>query len=200
MLLPSLIPISTILPGVICVMYGPSPDFEIIAAPEPVTVHCEDGGLWFPNSSGNLNCFSALQKWLEVAQRTFSAKLSAQIALKLIDSTNVEHAPKTPKKGKFNSRKPKLEEIHWFNKSPAKQQSIWSEEIPDLLITVLTVSFIILLSAFSQVFSPQNSSSNVWSKYFARGPWDSFGPTIEAHSVIVGGLLNLIVCFPNFSI
>lgn len=36
-------------------------------------------------------------------------------------STKVEHAPKIPKKGKFNSRNPKLEEIHWFSKSPAKQ-------------------------------------------------------------------------------
>ena len=83
------------------------------------------------------------------------------MADKDIDSTNVEQAPNTPKKGIFNSRSPKLEEIHWFNKSPAKQQSILSEGIPDLFITVLTVSFIILLSAFSQVFSPQNSSSKV---------------------------------------
>ena len=70
----------------------------------------------------------------------------------------------------FNSLKPKLEEIHWFNKSPANRQSILSLGTPDLDITVLTVSFIILLSAFSQVFSPQNSSSKVWSKYFASGP------------------------------
>ena len=32
----------------------------------------------------------------------------------------------------FISRNPKLEEIHWFNKSPAKQKSILSEETPDL--------------------------------------------------------------------
>ena len=110
------------------------------------------------------------------------------------DSTKVEHAPNTPKKGILNSLRPKLEDKHWFKRSPAKQQSICSEGIPDFVITVFTVSFIIFLSAFSQVFSPQNSSSRVWSKYLARGPCDSLGPTIEAHSVIVGGLSNLIVC------
>ena len=73
-------------------------------------------------------------------------------------------------------------------------------EIPDFAITILTVSFIILLSDFSHVFSPQNSSSKHWSKYFARGPFASFGPTIEATSVIHGGLSNFIVCFPNFFI
>ena len=63
----SFMPISTILPGVKCVTFGPSPTLESIVAPLPVTVHCAEGGLWFPNSSGNLNCFSALQKWLEAA-------------------------------------------------------------------------------------------------------------------------------------
>ena len=191
-------PISTIFPGVIWVINGPVPFFEIIAAPLPVTVHWDVGGRWLPSSRGNLNCFSALQKWLEVAHNAFSAKLSTAIADRAIDSTKVEHAPNTPKNGMLSSRSPKLEEIHWLSKSPAKQQSIFSDGIPDLLITVFTVSFIILLSAFSQVFSPQNSSSSVWSKYFARGPCDSFGPTIDAHSVIVGGLSNFIVCFPIF--
>ena len=37
--------------------------------------------------------------------------------------------------------------------------------IPDFVITEFTVSLIILLSAFSHVFSPQNSSSKHWSKY-----------------------------------
>jgi len=72
--------------------------------------------------------------------------------------------------------------------------------ISDLPITVFTVSFIILLSAFSHVFSPQNSSSKHLSKYLARGPSPSLGPTIQAVFNIVGGLLNLIVCFPIFSI
>ena len=101
-----------------------------------MTVHWLEGGLWLPNSKGNLNCFSALQKWLDVAHKTCSANDSTQIAPKLKDSTNVEHAPNTPKNGIFNSLSPKLEEIHWFNKSPAKIQSILSIEIPDLEITV----------------------------------------------------------------
>ena len=151
-----------------------------IAAPEPVTVHWADWGLWFPSSSGKRNCFSALQKWLEVAQSTFvAAPASTKTLPKQRLSTNVEQAPNTPKKGTFNSRRPKLEEIHWFNKSPAKQYWISVAAIPDLATTAFTFSFIILLSAFSQVFSPQNSSSKHWSKYFARGPSDSLGPTID---------------------
>ena len=74
------------------------------------------------------------------------------------------------------------------------------ENILDLDITVFTVSLIILLSAFSQDFSPQNSSSKHLSKYLAIGPSDSFGPTIDAVSKITGFFSNLIVCFPNFSI
>ena len=86
---------------------------DSIAAPEPVTVHCEVGGLWLPSSSGKRNCFSALQKWLDVAQSTFLAALpSKKILPKHKLSTKVEQAPKIPKKGIFNSRNPKLEEIH----------------------------------------------------------------------------------------
>ena len=105
-----------------------------------------------------------------------------------------------PINGIFESRKPKLEEIHWFNKSPAKQYSNSVTAIPDFAITAFTVSLIILLSDFSQVFSPQNSSSRHWSKYLANGPFASLGPTIEATSVITGGVSNFIVCFPNFCI
>jgi len=154
-----------------CVINGPLPSLDKIAAPEPVTVHWEVGGLWFPSSSGNLNCFSALQKWLEVEQRTFlAAPDSINILPKHILSTKVEQAPKTPKNGIFISLKPKLEEIHWLSKSPAKQKSMLEELILLLAIAIFTVSFIILLSAFSQLFSPQNSSSKHLSKYFARGP------------------------------
>ena len=122
MLLASLIPMSTIFPGVIIVIKGPVPLALTTAAPEPVTVHWADCGLWFPSSSGKRNCFSALQKWLDVAHNTLVAAPDSTKTLprhKL--STKVEQAPNTPKKGIFNSRKPKLEEIHWFNKSPAKQ-------------------------------------------------------------------------------
>ena len=95
---------------------------ERIADPAPVTVHCEDWGLWLPNSKGNLNCFSALQKWLEAAQITLlAAPPSIKIEPKPSPSTNVEQAPNIPMKGKLESRSPKLEEIHWFSKSPAKQ-------------------------------------------------------------------------------
>ena len=49
-------------------MYGPIPSLATIAAPLPVTVHCDVGGRWFPSSRGKRNCFSALQKWLDAAQ------------------------------------------------------------------------------------------------------------------------------------
>ena len=88
--------------------------------------------------------------------------------------------------------------MHWFKRSPAKQKSIASDASLDFVSAVFTVSLIILLSAFSQVFSPQNSSSKHWSKYFAKGPSASFGPTIQAVSKIVVGLSNFIVCEPIF--
>jgi len=154
-----------------------------MAQPLPVTVHWADCGLWFPNSKGYLNCFSALQKWLDVAQIIFfETPDEIKTEPRQIASINVEHAPNIPKKGMFKERSPKQEEIHWFNKSPAKQKSISLLDIPDLVIAIFTVSFIILLSAFSQVFSPQNSSSRHRSKYSARGPSLSFGPTIAAVS------------------
>lgn len=105
-----------------CVTKGPVPFLLKIAAPEPVTVHCAEGVRWFPSSRGNLNCFSALQKWLEVAQSTFVAPPPSIKTLPIHKpSTNVEQAPKIPKNGMFVSLKPKLVEIHWFKRSPAKQ-------------------------------------------------------------------------------
>lgn len=71
---------------------------------------------------------------------------------------------------------------------------------PDFSKTVLTVSLTNLLSAFSQESSPQNSSSMHLSKYSARGPFDSLGPTIAAVSSIVGGVVSCKVCFPNLFI
>ena len=99
-------------------------------------------------------------------------------------STKVEHAPNTPKNGIFKSLKPKLEEIHWLIKSPAKHISTSLTASPDLLITSSAVSLTNLLSAFSQDSSPQNSSSIHLSKYLARGPSFSLGPTIQAVSKI----------------
>ena len=104
------------------VTYGPFPELERIAEPEPVTVHWEEGGLWFPNSKGNLNCFSALQKWLDAAQiHLLAAPPSINIEPNCNPSTNVEQAPNIPYNGIPSSLNPKLEEIHWLSKSPAKQ-------------------------------------------------------------------------------
>jgi len=64
----------------------------------------------------------------------------------------------------FESLTPKQDEIHWFNKSPEKQKSIEEEGSLLLLIQVFIVSFRILVSAFSQVSSPQNSFSKHLSK------------------------------------
>ena len=115
-------PISIIFPGVKWVIKGPVPLEDKITEPAPVTVHWEDCGLWFPSSNGNLNCFSALQKWLEAPQIIlFAAPLSINIEPTPKPSTKVEQAPNIPIKGISKSRRPKLEDIHWFNKSPAKQ-------------------------------------------------------------------------------
>ena len=74
-------------------------DLERTATPLPVTVHWEVGVLWLPNSSGNLNCFSLLQKWLEVPQITFwAAPPSIKAEPKDSASTKVEQAPNIPKK------------------------------------------------------------------------------------------------------
>ena len=127
-----------------------------IAAPLPVTVHWAVGGLWLPSSRGNLNCFSAVQKWLEVAHITFFANPSTHIEPIHKLSAKVEHAPNIPKYGIFVSRSPKLDEIHWLSKSPEITKSISFVAIPDFASNPDTFSFIILLSAFSQVSSPQN--------------------------------------------
>ena len=106
----------------IFVIYGPSPVLDKTVAPAPVTVHCAVGVLCVPSSSGNLNCFSALQKWLDVAHITlFAPPPSRNTEPRHILSTNVEQAPNTPKYGMFVSLNPKSLDIHWFNKSPAKQ-------------------------------------------------------------------------------
>ena len=180
-------------------IFGPVPFLDKTTLPLPVTVHWLDWGLWFPSSKGKRNCFSALQKWLELAQTTFVAKSpSIVIEPSVIDSTKVEQAPKTPKNGIFNSLSPKEDEIHWFSKSPAKQKSISDWAILDFAIAIFTVSFINLLSAFSQDFSPQNSSSKHWSKNLLKGPSFSFGPTILAELTILTGVFKIKLWFPTF--
>jgi hypothetical protein len=94
----------------------------------------------------------------------FAKPPSIKLEATIIDSIKVEHAPNNPMYGMFDSLYAKLDAIHWFNKSPAKQKSISLGGMFAFAIRELTVSFTILLSAFSQDFSPQNSSSKRVSK------------------------------------
>ena len=92
-----------------------------ITPPLPVTVHVADNGRWFPYSSGNLNCFSALAKWLEVTAITLSAQPPAtSIEPSDIPSPIVEQAPNKPKYGILYLARPKDEAISCPNKSPER--------------------------------------------------------------------------------
>ena len=119
-----------------------------------------------------LNCFSALQKWLDVAQSTFCA---AQRRLKYYLGTCPQQKWSMhqiwPKKGIFISLSPKLEEMHWLSKSPAKPKVYVltrNSRFSNNGVYILLYNFTFCL--FPKSFSPQNSSSKHWSKYFARGP------------------------------
>jgi hypothetical protein len=73
----------------------------------PVTVHWEVGVRCPPYSSGKRNCRSAEQKWEEVTDATRSQKPPSIKELAIIrPSTIVEQAPKMPRKGISNSRRP----------------------------------------------------------------------------------------------
>ena len=76
---------------------------------------------WPPYSRGKRNCRSAEQKWEDV---TATARRAIPVSTNSDASPSVwaivEHAPYCPKKGIPRLRRPKVEEIHWFNRSPAR--------------------------------------------------------------------------------
>ena len=55
----------------------------------------------------------------------------------------------------------------------------------------------ILRSAFSQLSSPQVSSSRIRSKYPPSGPAPSTSPTMDAPAAMRGGASNTTVCLPK---
>ena len=72
MWLASLILGSTMRPSVPAVMRRPVPSSARKSAqPAAVAVHWAEGGRCVPISRGKRNCRSAVQKWLEAAQRAF---------------------------------------------------------------------------------------------------------------------------------
>ena len=98
MLLASVIPASTMRPTVTCVMRGPTPPGARMAAPAPVTVHCEEGVRCPPYSSGKRYCRSAAQKWEPVSAQQRRAKPpSISMAPSARLSAIVEQAPYSPK-------------------------------------------------------------------------------------------------------
>ena len=66
----------------------------ITKAPLPVTVQVADSGRWLPYPNGKRNSFSAVAKWLEVAQRICSPYPADTVtAPRDRDSPMVEQAP-----------------------------------------------------------------------------------------------------------
>ena len=98
MLFASVIPASTILPGVMQLMRGPCPPFESITQPEPVTVHWLVGVRCPPYSSGKRYCRSAVQKCEPVsAAAVLKPPPSISSAARHSASAIVEHAPYSPR-------------------------------------------------------------------------------------------------------
>ena len=127
-----------------------------MAAPAPVTVHCEVGVRWPPYSSGKRYCRSAEQKCEPVtAQAECIPPEAMSRDASDSDSVIVEHAPYSPKYGTELSFIAKAELTHWFRRSPEKTASSAVGEIPPLRQAVSKVCFIMRLSAFSQLLSPK---------------------------------------------
>ena len=86
------------------------PSHPTTQAPAAVAVHWAVGVRWPPYSSGNRNCRSAVQKWLEVTAPHKSAlPLSTNSAASASVCPMVEQAPNCPNSGTPISRTPKVE-------------------------------------------------------------------------------------------
>ena len=77
--------------------------YEFAVSRPKVIMHEENGKLLEPMQRVTVNVVD------HYAGRVIQAFNLRKGIMEDMDSTNVEHAPKTPKKGKFNSRKPKLQ-------------------------------------------------------------------------------------------
>ena len=86
--------------------------------------------------------------------------------------------------------------MHWLRRSPAKMKSISFISSSAFLSAFQQASSCILLSAFSQVFSPKRESSSIISKSFPRGPSPSFFEPTAAEALIPTSPSMIIVCFP----
>ena len=122
------------------------------AQPAAVAVHWAVGARWPPYSKGRRNWRSAEQKWELV---TASARRAAPLSTRM-DATSsvwamVEQAPYWPRKGMRKSSRPKVEEMHWFSKSPARMKSTSSGRAPAFERAWATASCCSWASAFSQL-------------------------------------------------
>ena len=158
------------------------------AQPAAVAVHWAVGERCPPYSRGRRNCRSAEQKWeLVTAAACRAAPLSTARAASSRAWAMVEHAPYCPKKGTWYPITPKVEEMHWFSKSPAKIRSRSSGPSPARASARATASFCSWASACSQVSMPRLVSPKVLSKSAPRGPWASRLPPTAARPSRAGG-------------
>ena len=120
-------------------------------------------------------------------------------------SAMVEQAPYCPRKGIPKERRPKVEEMHWFSRSPASKKSMPPEGSPLFPSASSSAFFCSMASAFSQLSCPRELSEKVWSKQLPRGPSASFFPPTAAQqqraavsSERVFSPIRCIMPFPSF--
>ena len=157
------------------------------AQPAAVAVHWAVGARWPPYSKGRRNWRSAEQKWELVTARAFSAApLSTRMEASSSVWAMVEQAPYCPRKGMPKSSSPKVEEMHWLSKSPARMKSTSWGERPAFSNAKVTASFWRRASAFSQLSSWRVVSPKVWSKSPPREPSASRLPPTAPWERMVG--------------
>ena len=114
-----------------------------------------------------------------------------------MDSPQVEHAPYRPNSGSSKSISPKLVAISCPRRSPAKRKRTSSCFQPAFLSAVPRASFCRVLSASSQDWLPNISSSPTRSNSSPSGPSPSFFPTMEALSMMYTGFFRFTLCLPR---
>ena len=99
----------------------------------------------------------------------------------------VEQAPYSPRKGTSAARAAYPEPMHWLSRSPASMRSRSGVCRPARFNAASRARPCMADSACSQVFAPNLSSLQVWSKCRPRGPELSLFPAAEPKPMITGG-------------